>query len=154
MIYPMIFVILLLGGFWCAIKMSIADFRRRIIPDVYLFPFLLIGLLLTTYWAWPVHILDGAIGAVAGYAITAGIGALFAQIRGNRDKYPPIGMGDIKLMGAMGLWLGPTGLAIAVVAACVFGLVWARAHRARYVPFAPFLFMGAIIALIGIRFLL
>ena len=154
MIYPMIFAILFLGAIWCAVMMSVADFRRRIIPDVYLFPFLLIGLVLTTFWGWPTDILDGAIGAVGGYAITTLVGFLFARARRRgADKYPPIGMGDIKLVGAGGLWLGPMGLDIAILAACVTGIIWARRKKAKYIPFAPFFFIGVIIALI-IRWIL
>ena len=32
-----------LEAFFCAFRISIADFRRRIIPDIYLFPLLLIS---------------------------------------------------------------------------------------------------------------
>ncbi len=154
MIYPMIFAILLIAAMGCAIAMARADMRRRIIPDVYLFPFMLIGLLLTTFWGWPLEPTDAAIGAAAGYTITAMVGGIYGRMRGNRDQFPPIGMGDVKLMGAGGLWLGVNGLAVAVIIACLAGIMWAWRRQTRYVPFAPFFMIGAFIALIGMWFLL
>lgn len=155
MIYSMIFMALVLGAIGCAAAISRADFRRRIIPDVYLLPLAVIGLVLITFWGWPVTIVDGVIGAAAGYVIATGADLVFrAGRRGRADKYPPIGMGDIKLLTTGGLWLGPTGLAMATVVACIGGVLWGWRHHSRYIPLAPFFVGGAIIALIAIWFLL
>ncbi len=155
MIYSVIFASLVLGAVVCAIQICRADFRRRIIPDAWLFPLMLIGLVITAFWGWPVSITDGAVGATIGYAMTAGVGALFTWVRRHHhDKYPPVGMGDIKLMGVGGLWLGTSGLAMATIIACAAGAIWAWRRNTHYIPFAPFFIGGAIIALIGMGFLL
>ena len=95
MIYSLIFGILLALAAFLAFKMAVADWRRRIIPDVYLFPFMLIGLLVLVFGRWPVGITDGVLGGL-----------------------------------------------------------WGMRRRARFIPFAPFFMVGAIIALLGLWFLL
>lgn len=157
MIYSLIFGILLALAAFLAFKMAVADWRRRIIPDAYLFPFMLIGLLVLVFGRWPVGITDGVLGGALGYGLGAGIGFLFSVIRKNshkNDEFPPIGMGDIKLLAAGGIWLGTMGLAMATMGACVLGGLWGMRRRARFIPFAPFFMVGAIIALLGLWFLL
>ena len=156
MIYPLIFALLIAGGAWCAFQMACTDLRRRIIPDVYLFPFLMMGLLVAVFFPGPVGPADAALGGAIGYALGAGVGLSFSRLSksARNAEYPPIGIGDIKLLGAGGIWLGPTGLAIATFIACITGIVWGRRHRARYIPFAAFFVPGAIIALLAQWFLL
>lgn len=157
MIYYILLIILLAGALFCAWQISVADFRRRIIPDAYLYPLTLVGLLITAFWAkWPCTVQDAALGAAFGYALGATVGFAFDYFQ--RRKSPtapaPIGMGDIKLLGAGGLWLGPTGLAVALVLSCIFGGAWGRIHGKRFIPFAPFFLTGALLTLIAMFFLL
>ncbi|MDE6571003.1 MAG: hypothetical protein K2L95_02170, partial [Alphaproteobacteria bacterium] len=69
MIYSLIFGILLTSAAFLAVKMAMADWRRRIIPDVFLFPFLLIGFLVVTFFPWPVTVGDAALGGAFGYGL-------------------------------------------------------------------------------------
>ena len=71
------FYAVILVAIWCAYRISVTDFRRRIIPDVYLFPLLLAGLILSAFYAWPCDIKTAAIGAVFGYTMSAIIGVIF-----------------------------------------------------------------------------
>jgi prepilin signal peptidase PulO-like enzyme (type II secretory pathway) len=137
--------------------MSAADWRARIIPDVFLFPFMLTGLVLgvTGYglpWI-PGGIFESVIAACIGYALGAVLNIIFKirkkqntnnEQRTTNNDYDPIGMGDIKLLGAGGIWLGVVGLSWAVAGACILGIIWGLARRQKYVPFAPFFFVGAI----------
>jgi prepilin signal peptidase PulO-like enzyme (type II secretory pathway) len=107
-----------------------ADARRRLIPDEWLWPLLLAGLYLFGGEG------DHIAAAILGYAIG------FAMMRALRGK-EALGYGDVKLMAAAGLWLGINGLSFAVVCACILGIAWGLWKKQRYVPFAPFLFMGA-----------
>ncbi|MBD5389390.1 prepilin peptidase [bacterium] len=147
----MIFAILLMVAAGCAVQMARTDWRRRIIPDVYLFPCLLIGLLWVTFVPGPVSVPDAVLGAAMGYALTLGVGYVFARLtRGaGRPAPAPIGLGDVKLMATGGVWLGVTGLAVATVIACVVGMIWGRRRRVRYVPLATFMVPAAFITLIG-----
>lgn len=137
-------------------KISKTDMRRRIIPDAYLFPLLIIGVIVTTFFPWPINIETGAIGMAFGYMLAAIVGVVFDKILSKRDPNAesPIGMGDIKLISVGGLWCGPTGLAIALVLACIFGAIWAHKKKQKFIPFAPFFLIGGFLSLIIITFLI
>ena len=158
MIHNVFFNALLIGAAWCAWQISVADMRRRIIPDAYLFPLLLTGLLILAFYGdrWVCGIGDAAIGGAFGYALGVTVGAIFDYIMRRRDPdaTTPIGFGDIKLMAVGGIWIGVTGLAWAMIAACLFGAAWARVRRQRFIPFAPFFIMGTLLTLIAMMFLI
>lgn len=156
MIWQIFFIILLAVALWCAWKISVADLRRRIIPDAYLWPLFLIGLLITNWWPWIIGPRMAATSAVFGYALAAGVGFIFDVIRRrtNPNAETPIGLGDIKLIATGGLWLGIQGLGLALIVACITGGAWARAKHQHYIPFAPFFVVGAILSLITMAFLL
>lgn len=156
MIFYILFILLLLGAITCATLISISDFRRRIIPDAYLFPLMLISLILITFFEFPHPMRDAVIGATFGYTMSALIGFAFDYFirRRTPDAIPPIGMGDIKLIGVGGLWLGLNGLSFALIIACVTGALWARAKNQKFIPFAPFFILGGILSLIANIFLL
>ena len=156
MISYIFFWFLIVAAAWCAWKICVADFRRRIIPDAYSFPLMLMGLLVVVFFPWVCTISDAAVGAAFGYGLAAIAGFIFDYFlkRKNPDADSPIGMGDIKLMGAAGLWLGTWGLAAALILACIGGYTWGLIQKQKYIPFAPFLISGGILALIGMAFLL
>jgi len=153
MIYYIFFSFVLIGAIYCAIRMAVADFRRRIIPDVYLFPFLFAGLLTATFFPWPITISDSVIGGAMGYCLGLIVGFIFDKLKKDK-KYPPIGMGDIKLLGAGGIWFGTMGLSIAMVLSCVLAYIWNWKRHEKYIPFAPFFLTGGILSLIIILFLI
>ena len=153
MIYYIFFSCVLIGAIYCAIRMAMADFRRRIIPDVYLFPFLFAGLLTTAFFPWPITIFDSVVGGAMGYCLGLIVGFIFTKIK-HEQKYPPIGMGDIKLLGAGGIWFGTLGLAISMVISCVLAYIWNWKKHEQYIPFAPFFLIGGFLSLIIILFLI
>lgn len=156
MFLQIFFIFLILGAFCLATKISIADFKRRIIPDAYLFPLMLIGLILIVFFRFPTSIADAVIGATSGYLLATFVGFIFDYYmhKNNDTITPPIGMGDIKLIGVGGLWLGTTGLAISLIIACISGAVWAYCRHEKYIPFAPFFLLGGFLSLITIHILL
>lgn len=157
MIYNIFFVILIAVAAWCAWQIAVADWRRRIIPDAYLWPMMLVGMILATFapW-WPIGPRSAVVGGAFGYAMSAIVGFIFDwRIRKkNPDADTPIGLGDIKLIATGGIWMGVTGLAAALVMACIFGGAWGIRKKQKYIPFAPFFLAGGILALIGTAFLL
>lgn len=88
-------------------------------------------------------------------ALAAGAGA-FAFLLLAALAYPAgMGMGDVKLAGVMGLYLGleaVPALAVAFVTGTVVGLAMiareGRGARKKGVPFAPFLALGGLVALL------
>ena len=153
MIYYIFFSLVLIGAIYCAVRMATADFRHKIIPDVYLFPFLFAGLLTATFFPWPITISDSVVGGAMGYCLGLIVGFVFEKLKKNQ-KYPPIGMGDIKLLGAGGIWFGTLGVALAMVVSCVLAYIWNLRHHEKYIPFAPFFLTGGILSLIIILFLI
>jgi leader peptidase (prepilin peptidase)/N-methyltransferase len=144
-----LFIILLTLAAFCAVMMGIYDLRARIIPDVYLFPFMLIGLITVAYFPWFFEITESVIAAAIGYGLGLGMGILF------KKKSPDaIGLGDVKLLGAGGVWLGVMGLAIALIVSCILGGIWGLCKKQKFIPFAPFFFAGAICALIALWILI
>ncbi len=100
---------------------------------------------------WIVTPADAVITAAFGYGLSFGIGYIFNKIflkPQTSNLKPSIGLGDVKLLGVGGIWLGGTGLAIAIVISCIVGGIWGITKKEKYIPFAPFFFIGAIIALI------
>jgi len=158
MIYNIFFVVLLIFAIFCTIHIAIADIRRRIIPDAYLFPLLITGLIITAWFPWIISPRSAALGAMFGFGLSAIIGFAYERInRRNTSTYndiPPIGLGDIKLISTGGIWLGPTGLSIALIISCVLGMIWGAIKHQKYIPFAPFFIIGGFLALIAIWFLL
>ena len=153
MIYYIFFSLVLLGALFCAYRMATTDFKRRIIPDVYLFPFLFAGLLTSTFFHWPITIADSVVGGAMGYCLGLIVGFVFEHIK-KREKYPPIGMGDIKLLGAGGVWLGTFGLSIAMIISCFLAFLWNIKKHEKYIPFAPFFLISGFLSLIVIWFLI
>ena len=150
------FILLLLLALYLCAQIARADMRRRIIPDGYLFPLLIIGALVVTFFPWTHDIGAGVIGMAFGYMLAAIVGLIFDKVitKRNPASDAPIGMGDIKLISVGGLWCGPTGLAIALVLACIFGAAWAYRKKQKFIPFAPFFIAGGILSLIIMTFLL
>jgi leader peptidase (prepilin peptidase)/N-methyltransferase len=129
------------------VPISLIDFDRRIIPNKITLPAAIaaiaIGLALK-----PSGVPEQLIAGVA----AGGFLLIFAL------AYPAgMGMGDVKLAGVMGLFLG-RAVAVAILAgvfagAIVGGLVMARVGvkqgRKTSVPFGPFLALGGIIGLLA-----
>ena len=156
MIFYLFWTLIFIGAILCSWQISVTDFRRRIIPDVYLFPLFILGLLVVTFFPrWICTISSSAIGATLGYTLGAGIGFVFDWIghKKNPKAEIPIGMGDIKLLATGGLWLGTTGLAITLVLTCILGGIWSVCKKQRFIPFAPFFIIGAILTLTTLAFL-
>ena len=144
-----IFIILLIAAGFCAVMMCRQDLRNRIIPDIYLFPFMLIGLLVVAFFPWFFDFGESVIAASIGYSLGIIMGLLF------KKKSPDaIGLGDVKLMAAGGIWLGASGLAISLIISCVLGGIWGLFKKQKFIPFAPFFFIGAISSLIMMIFLI
>ena len=87
---------------------TFTDFEQQVIFDKMMLPFALLGCIATSVIGLPV--LDHALAAAAGGAIFL----LLAILRRNG-----IGGGDIKLIAALGLWIGTKPLTIVVMAGLV-----------------------------------
>lgn len=138
--------ILLLTAF--LIPVSITDVKRRVIPNGYPLGIAISGTALVVLKSvvnrpeWKETVLSALLGLLLG----AGISALCRLIV--KDG---IGLGDVKLLMALGLYQGirifPQMLAISSLAALLAALVVKiRKREQTTLPFAPFLSAGAVTA--------
>lgn len=127
---------------WTLLALGRIDLRHGLLPDRLTLPLALAGLAavwLEAPWSFEMALL----GTAAGFGSLALIGALYRLWRG-RDG---LGLGDAKLLGAGGAWLGATALPLTVCLAATGALgavLIARAFGWRFgredaIPFGPFL---------------
>jgi leader peptidase (prepilin peptidase) / N-methyltransferase len=123
---------------------TLSDLRRRLIPDEPLVAALACALALCAV-AWPSELVMRAI---------AGLGAGGFLLGAALLRPGGMGLGDVKLAGVLGLYLGPgvaAALLVAFAAGSAAGLVLLIRHgwaaRTRALPFAPFLSLGALVAI-------
>ena len=110
---------LLLVG-WTLGLLAVVDVLALRLPDILTLPLGLAGLILGPRLI-SASLSDHVIGAIAGYAVLAGIGWLYVRIRGREG----LGLGDAKLLAVAGAWLGWAALPAVVVLACAGGIAWA-----------------------------
>ncbi len=90
------------------------------------------------------------VGALVGIGVSVVIALLYSAVR----KVDGFGGGDVKLLGAMGIFLGPYVLLAffaGSVLGAVYGLVATGAHRLGLqtkFPFGPFLAIGAVLTVL------
>ena len=138
--------VLLFGGYFLALTLLLAtDLDQRLLPDVVTLP--LIGVTLVAAMAGWSPLVAGQLG----WAVLAAVaipGFLFAVSIPFGEG--AIGIGDLKLLVSVGLLTGLArsiaGLVVgALVAGVVIGLllVLRRVTLRTYIPFGPFLIIGA-----------
>jgi prepilin signal peptidase PulO-like enzyme (type II secretory pathway) len=125
---------------------TVTDLRRRLIPNRVLLAAAAVGMP-------PFALADaGSLPGHLGAALLAGgafLGLALARPGG-------FGLGDVKLIAAMGLFLGEAVLGavlVALLAGSLFGLALCLRHGVvalRWtIPFGPFLALGGLVALCG-----
>jgi leader peptidase (prepilin peptidase) / N-methyltransferase len=133
-----------------AIPLTVIDIRQHRLPNAIVLPLYPVGLLLFSMQAaasgrWAdVHRGVWAMGVAL--AIYGGLALLHRS---------GMGMGDVKLSGVLGLYLGYLGwgqFVVGLVAAFTLGSIAGlilmaarRAHRASAIPFGPFMLAGAVV---------
>jgi leader peptidase (prepilin peptidase)/N-methyltransferase len=123
---------------------TVSDLRTRLVPDAALAASLAVALpvcMLSDPGGMPERLLAGL--AAGGFLLAA------ALIRPDG-----MGLGDVKLAGVLGIYLGARvaeAMVVAFAAGSIAGLVLLARHgwsaRRRTIPFAPFLAIGVLAAL-------
>ena len=128
------------------------DWQTLRLPNAITLPLIFLGITFNLISDLRLTTLSSAfIGALLGYASLWALNAGYRLLK-NRNG---IGMGDAKLLAALGAWLGwgalPSVLLIASATGIVGGLVWLqlRGHQLQQAfPFGPFLVIAGIIELL------
>lgn len=141
------------------LAITFIDIDFRIIPDAISLPLAVAGLALSP--AIPsLGLKMSAIGAASGGLFLWGLGAGYEKLTGREG----LGLGDVKLLGMIGAFLGPGGVIAAIVVSSLLGSVVGLAlvliqkkSLKLAIPYGPFLAIGALVALfwgdyIGLKF--
>lgn len=130
-----------LAFIWILLLLTEIDNRMQLLPDILTVTLLLLGFAYAAFtgsWVVPA---ESAWGAGLGYLVPAAASLPFVFRR--PDAF---GGGDIKLLAALGAWLGFERLMYAVVAACViFVMTVVVYRRKRDGAFGPSLAAAAIL---------
>ena len=153
--------------FWFLLVLSAIDLDTMRLPNPIVGAMAVLGIAgvlvgeVLAYPALPLH--DGApaglfahptafaaVGALLGVGLSGGIAAAYGAVRGKSG----LGMGDVKLLGVIGIYLGPyvlLALLIGSLAGAIGGLVAARGSSLSEtrIPFGPWLALGAAVTAIG-----
>jgi prepilin signal peptidase PulO-like enzyme (type II secretory pathway) len=136
----------ILGGLFAAIFLALmtTDLERRLIPNRIVYPAMLLAIALS--WAWP----DRGIGETfAGGGLAFAIMLIVFIVSLGR-----FGFGDVKMATLMGFAAGfpavAVGLFFTAISAglvAVVLLLTGVVRRGQYIPYGPFIAIGAIISL-------
>lgn len=123
---------------------AVADFKTFIIPDMLIWPLLIIGVLVD-----PVPLLSGL--TAAGFLLFMFWMTKLAAERASGQE--AMGYGDLKLVFVLGVWIGVTGIAPLLLVASLTALLtvllvrlWG--YKNKHIPFAPFLALGGWVAFV------
>ncbi len=114
-------LLLLIGGVLLLIlvAISLVDFRRYVIPDYLTGALALAGVLAMWVLAVPAG-WDAMAGLIAGGGVSLGLRTTYQRLRGVTG----LGLGDVKLLAASGLWVGLLGLPWLMLMAACSGLLF------------------------------
>jgi leader peptidase (prepilin peptidase)/N-methyltransferase len=134
---------------WALLTAAWIDIRTMILPDALTLPLLAAGLIVTAVTD-PDSLTDHALAAALGSLLLFATARAYRLLRG-RDG---LGLGDAKLLAALGAWIGLSDLPVVLLLASCLGLAAAGAGRllgkrvtaATAIPFGPFLSLAGWLA--------
>ena len=143
---------------WCAalallVSMALIDLDTKYLPDDLNYPLLWGGLIVAAL-GWTIPLPAAVWGAVAGYVPLWLIATGFALL----TKRQGMGGGDLKLLAALGAWLGWQAILPVILIASIVGLcvnvprmLLGQHERHQQYPFGPFLAgAGLIVTFVGV----
>ena len=118
------------------VALAFIDLETGYLPDALTFPLAGLGLSANAFGVFA-SLTDALIGAVAGYLVFWAVGAIYRHLRMREG----LGLGDAKLLAAIGAWTGwfylPTIVLVAAVATLVFAFARRGATPDDAAPFGP-----------------
>ena len=141
------FSVMLIIYIWILLLLAEIDIRSFILPDILTIPLLLLGITASYLGKSPILIDESIYGALVGYFLPVVVSLLIVWYK--KDAF---GGGDIKLLSAIGSWLGVEGLLYVITSAAILGLLWALFKKKKSLAFGPMLSLSGIIILFFIRF--
>lgn len=133
-----------------ATALFLIDMRYGLLPDALVFPLGAFGLLASVYNIF-VSSRQAIIGCLIGFAIAYAVAGIYQYLRGREG----LAFGDVKLLAALGAWLGPWALPFILLQASILLLAYAglrtlltsrktaKSFLRLKIAFGPFLLLGA-----------
>lgn len=126
--------------------LSAIDLKTYRLPDIFTLPLAGAGLLLAAATGGSEHLLWRAVSAASAFAVLAFIALAYERVRGRSG----LGLGDAKLFGAAGAWLGAAALPMVLLLATLTALGPALVNALRQgrldsgstLAFGPYLALG------------
>lgn len=147
------------AALFCALMLALAmiDYDHMILPDKITYLGIFLGILLQPFLPWA-RLWEGPWGALAGAAFGAllGSGILLSVWLGwyLLRKEEGMGLGDVKMLAAIGAFLGWKGVLVSLFFASLSGAVvgltlmaFGRLGAGSKLPFGVFLALGGLVAL-------
>lgn len=103
---------------WLLLTLAVLDGRHFWLPDRLTLPLAFLGLTVGI-WSTDISLTDRVAGAVLGYGVLLALSLSYRALRG-RDG---LGLGDAKLLGALGAWFGWQSLPFILLIAASLGLL-------------------------------
>ena len=131
---------------WAYIFLTIIAFCIQIdslyclLPDFFTIPMLIIGFLFAVEEN-VISPLNSIIGSAFGYLI-----ATLSVVLLGRNKQAEMGFGDVKMMAALGAWLGATGLNYTLVLSFFLFAIQVTLSKKRQGPYGPALGIAGVIS--------
>lgn len=130
----------------------VIDYKLQIIPNRLNLTMFEIGLLFT--FIYGIENINIAINMLLGMIAGAGIFLLITLVGGLIAGKEAMGFGDVKLMGALGLYFGLSGIIVISLIAFLLGaiisiflIVTKRRKTSDYIPFGPFIVIATFIVM-------
>lgn len=137
------------------LTLSMIDWDTTLLPDSLTLPLVWVGLIASTVGLTNLSATEAILGAAAGYAFLWVVSQGFELATGKVG----MGGGDLKLLAAIGAWLGPMGCLWTVLLASVIGALVGlylkskqQLREENYLPFGPFLGGAAVVFLFTHQF--
>ncbi len=128
---------------WILLLLAEIDWRTYLLPDILTVPLLLLGFWAVSLDMGLVSVTESALGAIVGYFLPTFASLLI--VWRNKDAF---GGGDIKLLSALGAWLGVEGLIYVIAAASIGGMLYVLIRRRSALAFGPMIaLMGIVVAI-------
>jgi leader peptidase (prepilin peptidase)/N-methyltransferase len=144
---PSALLIVRLAFAWAMIALFVIDYQHQILPNVITIPGIVIGIL-ANFLAGP-----GWIASIIGAAVGAGSLYAIAEIYYRVRHEEGLGMGDVKMLGMIGAFLGWKLVLLTLVISSFLGsivgvfVLVSRKESLKYaMPFGTFLAVGALVA--------
>lgn len=129
--------------FWWLLALAWIDAQTQLLPDTLTLSLLWLGLLSTALGWLAISPVESVLGAVLGYLSLWCVREAYWLMR----RQEGMGGGDLKLLAAIGAWLGWLALPWVVLLGALTGIIavllrgWQRRHEP--MPFGPALALGA-----------